>query len=338
MKMLFYISSLMVSMFMIHEVTLVTPAFPNHFPEPTYDFSSNPLNEETIQLGRALFYDPILSADGTISCASCHSPYNAFAHSDHALSHGINDQVGTRNAPALFNLAWQSSFMWDGAVHHLDMQALAPLTSHQEMREDLNNVIQKLCRSDIYPELFSEAFGDETITGERFLKALSQFQLTLVSANSKYDQFLAGTAELSAQEITGLELFDLHCQSCHSGNTFSSYDFKKNGLAVDFSLLDLGLYTTTQLPADSLKFKVPSLRNLSFSKPYMHDGRFKTLREVLNHYTSLTENSSISAELKDGIQLSSDEKTDLIAFLLTLDDYEFVFNPKHTYPKEILNP
>jgi len=150
--------------------SLETLAYPDYFPAPVYDLDKNPLSKEKIALGQALFYDPLLSKNKTISCASCHSPFNAFAHTDHELSHGIDDQIGTRNAPALFNLAWQKKFMWDGAVNHLDVQALAPLSHPLEMNEDLVSVVQKLQNHAQYPSLFFEAFQDSIITGEHFSK------------------------------------------------------------------------------------------------------------------------------------------------------------------------
>ena len=179
---------------------------PHHFPTPHYNFKKEELTEHKIELGRVLFHDPILSKDRTISCASCHSPYNAFAHTDHALSHGINDSIGRRNAPALFNLAWQKSFMWDGAINHIEVQALAPITDRREMAETIENVISKLNRSNKYRTLFYNAFQDSSVTGQHLLKALAQFQLTLISANSKYDKVKLGHGELKAQEKKGYEL------------------------------------------------------------------------------------------------------------------------------------
>lgn len=311
--------------------------YPDYFPKPEYDFSKNPLTPAKTELGRILFYDPILSKDNSVSCASCHSPYNAFAHTDHDLSHGINDQIGTRNAPALFNLAWQKTFMWDGAINHLDMQALAPISDATEMGESIEGVVKKLQEKPLYPSLFFNAFQDSTITGEHVLKALSQFQLTLVSANSKYDQVQNGTAEFTEQEKNGYKLFQQNCNSCHTEPLFSSYEFANNGLAIDTTLNDFGRWKITQKSSDSLKFKIPTLRNLSFTHPYMHDGRFRKLHKVLNHYTKQLQQSPTIAEgLKKNLVLTSNEKTDLIAFLLTLNDKEFVFNPKHQFPKEIL--
>ena len=315
--------------------------YPNHFPEPSYNFKKNPTSESKRELGRALFYDPILSLVGTISCASCHSPYNSFAHTDHDLSHGINDQIGTRNAPALFNLAWQKTFMWDGAINHLDVQALAPITHASEMGETLENVINKLQESLIYPELFKSAFGDSVITSERMLKSLSQFQLSLVSANSKYDQMRGGRIQFSEQEEMGYEIFKSNCNSCHKEPMFTNYSFENNGLIVDPTLNDFGRWAITKNPLDSLKFKVPSLRNLSYTYPYMHDGRFRNLKEVVNHYTNEINsnkkvNKTLSEELLSPIKLNSNEQKDLIAFLLTLNDQSFVFNTKVHFPKEIL--
>ncbi len=310
---------------------------PEYFPKPEYDFSKNQLSKEKIELGRALFYDPILSKDNTISCASCHSPYNAFAHTDHDLSHGINDEIGTRNAPALFNLAWHKTFMWDGAINHLDMQALAPISHPKEMDESLKNVVEKLQSKKIYPSLFHQAFQDSLITGEHVLKALSQFQLTLVSANSKYDEVEKGLAQFSEQEENGYLLFQKNCNSCHTEPLFSNQTFANNGLPVDTTLNDFGKWMITKVSSDSLRFKVPTLRNLSFTYPYMHDGRFRKLNQVLNHYTKgISKSPTLAKELKNGIQLKPNEKIDLIAFLLTLDDKKFVFDQKHQFPKEIL--
>lgn len=310
--------------------------FPYYFPKPAYDLTKNPLTAAKIELGRVLFYDPILSVDNTISCSSCHSSYNAFAHTDHALSHGINDKIGTRNAPALFNLAWHPSFMWDGAVNHLDVQALAPIAHPKEMAEKIENVVHKLQNSKLYPKLFFKAYNDTIITGERVLKALSQFQLTLISSNSKYDRVKQKKEIFTRQEQNGYQLFKKNCNSCHTEPLFSNYTFANNGLPVDTTLNDRGKWTITKQSADSLKFKVPSLRNLSYTYPYMHDGRFNKLSQVVNHYTQIKQSPTLSKELNGPVSLTSNEKADLISFLLTLNDPDFTFNPKFSYPKEIL--
>jgi cytochrome c peroxidase len=312
---------------------------PKHFPKPHFDIKKVPLDEAKINLGQALFYDPILSSDSSISCSSCHSPYNAFAHTDHDLSHGINDSIGFRNAPALFNLAWQKSFMWDGAVNHLDMQALAPLTDSKEMNETINNVVKKINKSKIYPILFFAAFGDSIASGAKMLKALSQFQLTLISSNSKYDKVILKKANFTEQEKKGYELFKKNCNSCHREPMFTNFEFANNGLSTDPTLNDFGKYRITKKTEDSLLFKVPSLRNLSYTFPYMHDGRFTKIREVIEHYTSGIQNTpTLSKDLKNKIVFSSAEKTDLIAFLLTLNDTSFVFDKKNKFPTTILIP
>ena len=312
---------------------------PSYFPEPSYNFKKNPLDSNIIKIGQALFYDPILSKDNTISCSSCHSPYNAFAHTDHDLSHGINDSIGTRNAPALFNLAWQSSFMWDGSINHLDMQALAPINHTGEMAETTKNVVEKLNNSSIYPHLFQTAFGTKQITGELMLKAFAQFQLTLVSSNSKYDEVKKGNQKFTSQEKNGYQLFKNNCNTCHQEPLFSTYQFANNGLPIDSTLMDYGKGAITKKSKDSLFFKIPSLRNLSYSYPYMHDGRFNKLKEVINHYTQgIDDYSKVSSELQQTITLSSNEKVDLIAFLKTLNDKKFVFDKKHQFPKSILLP
>jgi cytochrome c peroxidase len=311
---------------------------PKNFPKPFYDFSKNPLSEDKIQLGRALFYDPILSRNNMISCASCHSQFSAFTHVDHALSHGIEDKIGFRNSPALMNLAWQASFMKDGSINHLDMQALAPISNPDEMDENITHVVFKLQASKLYPKLFYKAFGDSVITGEHTLKAISQFLLLLVSSNSKYDSVMRKQSVFTSQENNGYILFKKNCSSCHTEPLFTNDDFRNNGMPVDTTLNDYGRYRVTRNPSDSLKFKVPTLRNIEFSYPYMHDGRFKKLSQVMNHYTNGVEkNKSLAPELQQPIVLSSNEKVDIIAFLLTLTDHSFLFNPDYFYPKELFS-
>lgn len=313
--------------------------FPKGWPKPNYDFSKKPLKSATIELGRALFYDPILSRNNTISCASCHSPYNAFTHVDHALSHGIEDKIGTRNSPALMNLAWNKLFMWDGAVNNIEVQALAPMHNRVEMDETIEHVVTKLQASTIYPSLFRKAFGDSIITGEHTLKAIGQFMLTLVSANAKYDSVMRHQSKFTMQEENGYRIFKTHCSSCHTEPLFTNLSFENNGLPVDTSLNDYGRIRISHQANDSLKFKVPTLRNIEFSYPYMHDGRLKTLSAVLKHYTSGIQNSNtLSPTLQHPIVLTANEKIDLTAFLLTLSDKSFLFNPHFAYPKHILLP
>ncbi len=309
-------------------------SYPDYFPKPIYEFSKNPLSQQKIDLGRQLFYEPMLSVDGTISCASCHLSYTSFTHTDHALSHGIFDNIGFRNSPVLVNLAWQKNFMWDGAVNHIDIQALAPIENPLEMGEELGNVINKLQTSKKYPKKFYQAFGDSIITGENLLKALAQFQLTFISANSKYDQMKRGEVEFSKREMKGYKLFQQHCNSCHQEPLFTTHGFANNGLPFDYSLRDLGRYRITKQRKDSLLFKIPTLRNITFSSPYMHDGRFKNLYKVLEHYEKgIHVSPTLAKELTDGIQLTTGQKVNLLMFLQTLSDNEFVSNQKFTYPK-----
>ena len=317
----------------IDEVVFIVPT---KWPKPIYDFSKNPLTSSKITLGRALFYDPILSRNNTVSCASCHSQYAAFAHIDHPLSHGIDDRIGTRNAPALVNLAWQKNFMWDGAINHLDMQSLFPITHPDEMDESIERVVHKLQSSPLYPTLFKQAFNDSSVTGEHILKAISQFLVTLVSINSKYDSVMRKQATFTTAENNGYRLFKINCASCHTEPLFTNFSFENNGLQIDTILNDFGRMKVTQSNADSLRFKVPTLRNIQYSYPYMHDGRFNRLSEVLKYYTSDNKNqAAYLSPLIKKINLTPNEKVDLLIFLLTLSDKSFLNNPKHAFPKDL---
>jgi len=309
---------------------------PKGWPKPTYDFKKNPLNEATIELGRQLFYDTVLSRNNQVSCANCHLQQTAFTHIDHALSHGIEDRIGNRNSPALVNLAWGKLFMWDGAVNHLDVQALAPIENHLEMDEKIAHVVQKLQSSKTYRSRFYKAFGDSTVTGERTLKSISQFLLSLVSTNSKYDQVMRKEkgVQFSESEQKGYELFKKHCASCHTEPLFTNGLFENNGLIPDSTLNDIGRMGITHRSSDSLKFKVPTLRNIERSPPYMHDGRFRNLQMVLFHYSNgIHASPTLSPQLKNAIALNEQEKGCVIAFLKTLTDTEFLMNPKYGYPK-----
>jgi cytochrome c peroxidase len=310
------------------------------WPTYHYDTIANPLTPEKVYLGRVLFYDPILSADSTISCASCHSQYTAFTHVDHPLSHGIDDRIGTRNSPSLMNLAYQNTFMWDGAIHNLDAQALAPISHPDEMGETIEHVVIKLSRLPAYQELFEAAFDSGEITGEHTLKAIGAFMATLESKNAKYDRVLAGEETFTLQEEKGYELFKQYCASCHREPLFAVNEFVWNGLPMDTALNDMGRMKITNNSEDSLHFKVPTLRNVEFSYPYMHDGRFQSLREVLNFYSEELPKGTdhLDERLHQPIQLNDHEKTDLTAFLLTLTDKEFLFNKDFSYPFNFFFP
>lgn len=316
---------------------ITTPLYfevPKGWPQPKYDFKSNSLTEEGFQLGRHLFYDPILSRDNTISCSSCHLQQTGFTHVDHQLSHGIEGKIGTRNSMALINLAWNKNFMWDGGVNNLEVQAINPITSPVEMDEKLENVIVKLQQSDKYKKLFTSAFGDDEVTSQRILKALTQFTIMLKSSNSKYDKVMRKEENFTQQEQRGYDLFKTNCASCHKEPLFSNDKFEKNGLAIDTTLNDLGRIKITNKKEDYLRFKVPTLRNIQFTFPYMHDGRFKTLTEVVKHYNSLGNDKNLPKELAKPMKLSDNDRVDLVLFLKTLTDNEFLFDKRFSFPKE----
>lgn len=327
---------IMVLLLMAFTLIKPTPLYleiPKGWPKPHYDFSKNPLTEEGFQLGRQLFYDPILSRDNTISCASCHLQATGFTHVDHELSHGIDGKIGTRNSMTLMNLAWSKSFMWDGGVNHLDVQPLNPITSPIEMDESLANVVSKLQKSDKYQVLFLAAFGDSNITGQRVLKALSQFELLLISSNSKYDKVMRKEAVFSDQEQNGYQLFKINCASCHNEPLFTSEKFERNGLPLDTTLNDIGRQKITGNSKEYLQFKVPTLRNIQYTFPYMHDGRFKKLTEVIKHYNSLGNDTNLPKQFQKPMHLSDNERVDLVAFLHTLTDTEFLFDKRFSYPR-----
>lgn len=310
---------------------------PSNFPEPAYDFSKNPVTEEGFELGKTIFYDGKLSRDNTISCAECHSQPYAFTHHGHTLSHGIDDRIGKRNAPPIQNMAFQDRFFWDGGVFDLDLFSVSPITNPVEMDEQLGVVLQKLRDTPGYPEKFEEAFGSKEITTERFLKALSQFMNSLVSANSAYDKHARGEATLATKELAGLQVYQKNCASCHASDLFTDHSFRNNGLEVYERDPDLGRYLITENEADKYKFKVPSLRNVKYTAPYMHDGRFNTLKDVIEHYSSGVENSTtLDPVLKNGntlgIPMTASEKDDLLAFLNALSDESFIKNSKFAAP------
>ena len=307
---------------------------PVSWPEPRYNFNNNPQTKEGFELGRALFYDPILSKDSTISCASCHFQYTAFAHVDHPTSHGVDSRVGKRNAPGLMNMAWAPYFHWDGGVLGLNGQAINPMIHPDEMGSNLTDILLKLNRNQGYKNRFNQVFGSNEINTHHLLKALAQFTVSLVSANSKYDQWKQGNAEFTAQEERGYKLFKAHCNQCHTEPLFTSYGFKANGIGPNPQILDSGRALITGKTKDVYLFKVPSLRNVEHSFPYMHDGRMAKLKEVIHHYaTSSTWKMPISKELKKNIALNSDQEKDLLSFLKTLTDQEFLLNRNYGFPK-----
>jgi cytochrome c peroxidase len=308
---------------------------PQGFPAPAYDFSLNPVTLDGFKLGRKLFYEPKLSRDNMISCGSCHQQAVAFAHAEHQISHGVDGLLGTRNAPGLWNLAWHTEFMWDGGVSHIELQPLAPIANPVEMDETIANVIAKLEADAQYPEMFKAAFGTDTITTQRIMLALTQFQGLMISDNSKYDQVMRGEASFTQQEEYGLATFRSKCVSCHTEPLFTDGLFHNNGLRPEPTIMDAGRMMITASPQDSMKFKTPSLRNIAVTGPYMHDGRFVTLTQCLNHYSggNLYQSATLDPALApNGIPLSAQEKADLIAFLGTLTDYTLMEDPKFSEP------
>lgn len=307
---------------------------PGHFPEPTYSFAITPLSQETFELGRKLFHDGILSRDNTISCASCHISQNAFTHHGHDVSHGIDDQLGIRNSSALINLAWSASFFWDGGVQQLDLTPMVPIHNPIEMDENMENVVKKLQAHTQYPILFKQAFGTENITSTQVFKALSHFMVMLVSDNSKYDKVKRNEATFTTEEARGYQIFQSKCNTCHQEPLFTDHSFRDNGLGIN-PAKDLGRYDITSSEEDKLKFKVPTLRNLQYTAPYMHDGRIITLEGVINHYAKEvvhTDNLDPLLKQNKGIPLRANEMQDLLAFLNTLNDESFVNNKAFNQP------
>lgn len=299
---------------------------PEGWPEPVYRFQNNKLTLSGYELGRKLFFDPRLSRNNTVSCGSCHQPFAAFSHIEHNVSHGVDNKMGKRNTPALFNLNWYPSFFWDGGVNHIEVQPLNPLTNPVEMDQSLDSLIPKLQADENYKQMFKAAYGSTEINSQRVFKALAQFMGMLVSANSKYDKYMRKEpgVELTAAEAGGLQIFNEKCASCHKPPLFTDFSFKNNGLQPRYGFGDSGRATITRKEEDLGKFKVPSLRNLKYTAPYMHDGRFNELYEVVEHYTSQKYPSpSLDASVKF-IYLSPKQKTDLLAFLNTLNDEDFV--------------
>lgn len=299
--------------------------------------ANNPLTQEGVALGKKLFFDTILSGNGTQSCATCHSPNKAFTD-NLKFSFGIDNIPGKRNVMPLFNLAWNfdEHFAWDGKDFSLENQAFEPVSNPIELHADWKQVSKKLQNHSEYPNLFFTAFGTSKIDSVLVVKAIAQFERTLISGNSKFDQYLLGKATLTEEEQNGFAVFMdeargdcFHCHGSKNNPLWTDNQFHNNGL--DAVLSDLGLGKVTGDPADNGKFKSPSLRNLLYTAPYMHDGRFATLEEVINHYSEgLQFSSTIDPLMKKvnqgGVGLSTKDKADLKAFLLTLSDVDFINN------------
>ena len=304
---------------------------PADFPALAFDRDKNPVTVNGVALGKKLFYEGRLSRNNSISCGFCHIQENAFTHHGHPVSHGIDNRLGIRNASPIQNMAFLRNYTWDGVSHNLDERSLVPITTDFEMDSSMPEVVGKLNADANYKKLFKAAFGDENITGERVLKAISQFMATMVSADSKYDRVLKGKTAFTAEENEGYKLFRNNCASCHSGALFTDESFRNTGMYYNAQYNDRGRYRVTLDWNDNMKFRVPSLRNVEYTAPYMHDGRFTTLEAVLNFYSDLVENQpNLDPLLKKdghvGIRMNPSEKQYIIAFLKTLSDQNFITN------------
>ncbi|MGI9190711.1 MAG: cytochrome-c peroxidase [Chitinophagaceae bacterium] len=295
-------------------------------PVPSY----NPMTVEGVTLGRKLFYDNILSANNTMNCGSCHQLRNYFVDSNLAHSTGIDGITGNRNSMPLFNIAWAKNFFWDGGAADLETQVIGPITNPIEMHETMENVVSKLQNHPEYPSLFKKAFGTDQVSSKYIMYAIAQFERTLISGDSKFDQWMAGKTSLTAEEERGRLIYldenKGDCAHCHGyGSTFTDFEYRNTGL--DSIPVDKGRALITLVSTDEGKFKTPSLRNIAHTGPYMHDGRFKTLRECIDHYnTGFKYTKNLAAELlpKTKGRMNEQDINDLMAFLRTLTDYNFV--------------
>jgi cytochrome c peroxidase len=307
--------------------------------------ADNPTTQAGVYLGRLLFYEPRLSSTGTISCASCHQQSRAFTDGL-PRSVGVSGKSTQRNSMSLANLLWVRQLFWDGRSNSLEEQALVPMAHIDEMGMAVDGTARKLQKTAPYPALFKRVFGSDTITDARIGKALAQFERTLISADSPYDRYLAGTYTLTPAEERGLRLFTSapnpergirggNCAHCHGGPKLYQELFHNNGL--DAQPTDVGRQAITGQLLDQGRFRVPTLRNIALTAPYMHDGRFATLADVLDHYSDHVQTSpNLANELvparAGGLRLTKDEKADLVAFLISLTDSSFVNNPQFANP------
>jgi cytochrome c peroxidase len=289
--------------------------------------SDNQFSQKRWELGKKLFFDPIMSSDSSISCASCHSSSLAFSD-DVALSLGVNDRIGTQNAPTLANLAYHPYYTRAGGVPTLEMQILVPIQEHNEFDFNILLIVERLKNNPIYVQMASESYGREP-NAFVITRALANFERSLISGYSRYDQFENYNKNtLSKSEQRGMDLFfsdKTNCSSCHSDFNFTNYAFENNGLYEEYT--DEGRFRLTQNETDKALFKVPTLRNIELTSPYMHDGSFQTLEEVIEHYNSGGKNHPHKNALIQPLNLSNKEKKELVAFLKSLTDESFIKNP-----------
>jgi cytochrome c peroxidase len=357
MKYLVYVFLLIVLVFSCrkdrvgYEATPYVLDIPSHFPDMIIP-TDNPMTVEGVDLGRYLFYEKKLSGDNSMSCASCHMPENSFSDPNQ-FSTGIDGIQGTRQSMALVNMGWENFFFWDGRETTLEKQILDPVINPIEMHETWKNAVAKLNQDMNYRNRFFRAFGEGGIDSVKAAKAIAQFIRTMISGQSKYDVMykyengmsLSATEQsifqtIDPEEWAGYDLFKslngADCFHCHNGPLMRVKKFSNNGLLPNF-LNDLGRAAVTNNPEDNYKFKVPTLRNIALTAPYMHDGRFSTLDEVIEHYSSgihmsPTIDPLIEFGSQGGVQLDVQEKYLLKKFLLTLTDENFVNNPKFKDP------
>lgn len=334
----------------VYETTPYSLDIPSHFPDMPIP-ADNPMTVEGVALGRKLFYEKRLSLDNTIACASCHAPTKGFSD-DRKFSLGVNGTVGRRQSMALVNLGWQQFFFWDGQAKTLEEQILQPVPDPTEMHLQWKDAQKRLENDLEYKRLFVKAFGTQFIDSTYVAKAIAQFLRTMISANSKYDvmykyanniQLTSSEYQIyqtvSIQEWAGYDLFQslngADCFHCHNGALMQVQRYSNNGLDATFT--DLGRGAVTGYTSDNGTFKIPSLRNIEYTAPYMHDGRFNTLDEVINHYShqikiSPTIDPMIEFAFQGGVQLDANEKSLLKAFLLTMTDHSFFTNPAFSDP------
>jgi cytochrome c peroxidase len=307
-----------------HIVHLKVPAY---FP-PLAD--TTVLTEEKITLGKKLFFDERLSGNNRISCATYHQPKHFFADTVALSEHGVSHQRLKRHTPTLLNVAWiQHGLFWDGGASNLASLVFAPLQHKDEMAQDLKSLVAELSADHVYKDLFQRAFGNDSITSANIARALAQYQMTLLSTDSRYDRWLQGKDTLTLIEQKGLKLFTKNCAVCHVPPLFTDNRFHNNGISNSFSPkhegIEQGRARITLKKEDMGKFKTPTLRNIAHTAPYMHDGRFKNLDEVLLHYTNgIKQYPTLDGSLEHSIRLSPIDQEAIIAFLKTLTDEQLL--------------
>jgi cytochrome c peroxidase len=312
----------------IFENPEVSLNIPDDFPELNSSFHSNKPTKYGVELGEKLFFEKKLSADNTISCGSCHNRSSAFAD-NHPQAIGIKGRIGLRNTPPIQNLAFMKFYNWDGSKLQLENQPIVPIITHEEMNSSILEVIEKLQQDASYSELFTKAFGDASITPERIFKSISQFEYTLISANSKYDRVMRKKGEtFTESEARGFEVFKQKCTNCHNTGLFTDQTFRNIGFPLNLNSNEAGRARVTGIMEDYMAFRVPSLRNVEYTAPYGSFGQFETLRAVLDYFDDgVLDADNLDPIFKQNgnrIPLSNQEKEDIISFLKTLSDNEFV--------------